>query len=61
MKVKIGNTTYDSNKQPIMIVLADQDKKNIANMLPECTKYCVHPGEWSEEQIKKFMEVTDEN
>ena len=55
MKVKIGNKIYDSEKEPIMIILNDSDKKNIANMLPECTKYCSYPNNCDNEEIVKWM------
>jgi hypothetical protein len=60
MKVKVGGIIFDSETQPIMIVLSPKDKENIANMLPECTKYCSYPDdgfEYDEETIKKFMDV----
>ena len=41
MKVKVGNKVYDHVDQPIMVQLTDQDKKNIANMHPECNVYCI--------------------
>lgn len=58
MKVKIGNTWYDPNEQPIMIVLENQDKRNIERMHPEAKKYCMYPTEkYSLEEIYDFMEV----
>ena len=57
MNVKIGNKLYDPNKEPIMIILSDEDKKNILNMDQNCTKYACFPDKgFSEEDIKKFME-----
>ena len=44
MKVKIGDKIYDSEKEPIVVVLSDSDKMNITNMLPHCTKYCSFPN-----------------
>lgn len=35
MLIKIGDTVYDPNEQPISIYLTDQDKQNIVNMHPE--------------------------
>lgn len=57
MKVKIGNGgIYDGESVPVMVILSKQDKINIANMHPDCTKYCVYPSEkWSEEEIKFWM------
>jgi len=57
MKVKIGEITYDSEVEPIMIILTDSDKSNIKNMHPECYRYIIFPdnidkdvimGSWSE-------------
>ena len=56
MQVKIGNTTYDSNDQPIMIILSDQDKINISNMLPECNKYCEYSDGLNDVRIKEWMD-----
>lgn len=62
MKVKIGSTLYDSEVEPIMLILSAEDKSNISNMLPQATKYCSFPGEegsiFSEEYITNFMETT---
>jgi hypothetical protein len=56
MKVKVGDKIYDGDKKPVMIILTDEDKKNIANMLPECTRYCEFPEEgYSVEEIKEWM------
>jgi len=60
MKVKIRNQIYDSSKEPIMIILSDSDKKNIKEMLPECTKYCSFPSSMSEEFAIKFMQEENE-
>ena len=61
MKVKINNKTYDSNEEPIMLILSDQDKKNIKNMADDATKYCSFPEDYNGD-IYEFMgiEKTDE-
>ena len=57
MKVKIGDKIYDTEVQPIMIILSDKDKENISNM-EATTKYCGYPNEgWSEEEIIEFMKM----
>jgi hypothetical protein len=39
-----------------MLILSPEDKKNIANMAPDATKYCSFPEEWKEEEdIKMWM------
>jgi hypothetical protein len=57
MKVKIGDTVYDSEKEPIMIIISNDDKKSIENMLPEATKYCSFPNGVEMQIIKDFMKV----
>lgn len=57
MKVKIGAEVYDSEEQPIMIVLTDEDKNNINQMLPDATKYCSFPSDMKLNDIKKFMKL----
>ena len=55
MKVKIGNNVYDSNEEPVMVILSPGEKDQITNMHPDCTKYCVYPDPWTSEEIKKWM------
>ena len=57
MQIKIGNRIYDGNDEPVMVILSNADKKNIANMLPRATKYCCHPDNISKEEITKWMET----
>ena len=62
MKVKIGNTIHDGEKEPIMLILSKGERKQIAHMAPEATKYCIYPDieKWTkndEEAIKKWMEI----
>jgi hypothetical protein len=56
MKIKIGKTIYDPNDQPIMIILTEKDKFNIAHMAPEATKYCAYPDTMRPEEIEKWMD-----
>ena len=60
MKVFINDKVYDSEEQPILLLLSEADKKNIANM-GDRTKYCSYPDfpKWTDknyEPIKKWME-----
>lgn len=59
MKVKVGNTVYDSNDQPVMVILSDMDKKNISRMYDECSKYCGYPEGFPVEYIEEFMKTDD--
>jgi hypothetical protein len=65
MKVKVGNTIYDGNIEPVMVILSNEDKENIANMTENAHCYCAFPDDekWQEndyEKIKDFMKI-DEN
>lgn len=56
MKVKVGDRTYDSQEEPVMVTLTEQDKKNISNMLPSATRYCMYPSdEWTAKEILEWM------
>ena len=57
MKIKIGEKVYDGNDVPVMVILSDDDKENIANMLPTATKYCSYPEGYDETKIKGFMKT----
>lgn len=56
MKVKIGNKTFDSEQEPIMLILEIKDKANIAHMEPNQVKYCSYPSNISPEEISKWMD-----
>jgi hypothetical protein len=56
MKVKIGNKIIDSECEPIMIILSDEDKENIKNMDKDCNKYCCYSDDYTVNEIKLFME-----
>lgn len=57
MKVKVGNTTYDGVLEPVMAILNQSDKRNIANMHESLTKYFQGPNSMSDQEIDEFMEV----
>lgn len=57
MKIKIGDKIYDSEHEPIMVILNDVDKNNIKNMLPTATKYCSFPDTIPLDKIKEFMKI----
>lgn len=59
MKVKIGNKIHDAKNEPIMIILGEQDKENIKNMLPDATKYLCYPDDMGEEEAVEFMKIED--
>jgi len=57
MKVKIGDKIYDASEEPIMLILTQEDRKNIENMNSDATKYCAFPDNTSLEFVKEFMKV----
>lgn len=57
MKVKIKDKIYDSNEQPIMVILNKEDKFNISHMSKRNSKYCSFPRFWNINEVKKFMKV----
>jgi len=56
MKVKVGDKVYDGEKEPVMIILSEGNKQQIADMHPDATKYCVYPDteEWTEDDYAKI-------
>ena len=55
MKVKVGAVVYDSERTPIMLILTDGDKRNILEMLPECSKYASFPEGSPPDEIERWM------
>jgi len=58
MYVKIGDKIYDSEYEPIMIILSEQEKNLIANMDSKANRFCVYPDEeeWTRDNYKKIKE-----
>jgi len=62
MQVKIGEIIYDSAEQPIMLILGEDDKFNIENMLEGESKYiCLPEGGLNEKEIFDFAGERDES
>jgi len=55
VKIKVGDKFYDSQDGPIMIILSQKEKDQVAGMLPRCTKYAQYPDTWTKEQAVKWM------
>ena len=57
MKVKVGNSVYDGGKEPVMVILNDEEKKQMSNM-GKSTKYCSYPHdeEWIKDDYAKINE-----
>ncbi len=54
MIVKIKDKLFDSENEPIMIILNDQEKELISNMGTQ-TKFCVFPENYNTKDVEKFM------
>lgn len=60
MKVKIGDSVYDSAVEPVMVILSATDKENISNMLPDATKYASFPDKWgSADEMMAWMKANN--
>ena len=57
LKVKVGDKIYDSSKEPVMVILTNNDKYNIVHMPKDYKKYCCYPAGLDEDKIKEFMKV----
>lgn len=57
MLVKIGDKICDSDVEPIMIVLEEHEKLDIAYMKNEDYKYACFPEQYSEFQMLEFMNI----
>jgi hypothetical protein len=57
MKVKVGNKIYDGKKEPVMVILTEGEKKQIAEM-GKAKKYCVYPSTkyWTTDNYKNIKE-----
>ncbi len=57
MQVRIGDTLYDADKQPIMLVLSDLDRQQIAAMPAGLHRFCVFPADkFDKDTIQQWME-----
>ncbi len=55
MRVKVGDRTYDSEEESVMVILSEKDKQNIRDMLSDATKYCSFPESADTGQIARWM------
>ena len=54
MIVKIRDIIINTEDEPALLVLSDQEKELISNMGPQ-KKFCSFPDEMTEEEVTKFM------
>lgn len=55
MKVVINDECYDANDCPVLLILSDQDKENIHNMMDSSTCYLAYPDSMSEKKAKEIL------
>lgn len=56
MKILINGEVYDAEFEQVYLKLTDQDKRNIANMKPECDVFAAVPKGADPWTVDKQME-----
>lgn len=56
MKVKIRDEIYNSEDMPIMLILSDEEKRLIGDMIPKNHKFCSFPNKMNIYDVNEFME-----
>lgn len=61
MRVKIGDTWFDSNDQPICIQVSEGEQKQIASIdrsVAPKGKYAIFPNasDWTEERMREWLQ-----
>jgi hypothetical protein len=54
MKVKIRGAMYDSENEPVMVVLSQDEKVYISEM--EGEMYCNYPDDLDPDKVREWME-----
>jgi hypothetical protein len=60
MKVKIGDKIYDAEVEPIIITISNEDRRNINNMDPNATLYCVYPEDMDTKEVMNLLKTAKE-
>lgn len=60
MKVKIKDKLYDSEKEPILVIVSPYERLLIQSMAPAETKFCVFPDGMADDRVTMFMEVNED-
>ena len=60
MKVKIGDKIYDAEVEPIILTISNEDRRNINNMAPDATLYCVYPEDMDSDEVIKLLKAAKE-
>lgn len=64
MKVKVGDKIYDGEKEPVMVIMTEKERKSLVKNFinSAASKYCVYPATdyWNNDNfknIKEWMEI----
>lgn len=60
MMVKVGNKIYDSQDMPLMVILDEEEKAMIADMIGGDDRFCSYPSHMDEMQIENWMLEDDD-
>jgi hypothetical protein len=59
MKVKIGNKIFDSNEEPVMVIMSPEDLKNISNTTKlhddGTYKFVSFPSDQDADKVRDWM------
>jgi len=56
MKVKIGDRIIDSDAEPILLILSEEEKVLIASM-GSAKRFCSYPNSMGLQEVQEFMLV----
>ena len=59
MKVKIGNSIFDSTQIPILVIFDSNEIKHMQDMPSDNHLYCSFPDDSKDEDINDFMNVDE--
>lgn len=59
MEVKIKDQIYNSEKEPIMLVLSPRERLEIYAMAPDDDRVCFHPEGMADDRLDMFTDAYD--
>jgi len=60
MIVKVKDQYFNTDKEPIMLILSDREIRLISNMKSDEYTFCSYPSKgYTEEDVQKFMLVNE--
>jgi hypothetical protein len=58
MRVKIGDTIFDSSDEPILVIFEEEELEKIQVMAHGDNKFCAYPDNMDEEEVVEFIRDT---